>query len=352
MIRGMRCALFACFLLLASAAGARDMQWRELAVRAELRDDGTLRVSERHAIVFTGDWIGGERTFRVEPHQQFTLLGMRHGERAMTAGDLRGVDQYRLFEGPTLRWSARLPSDPPFEKRELIYVIDYTLGNVLAPDLFGAGYTLEHDFAFADRTGNIERFSLEIALGNAWSSPEGRVLRRNATALAPGQSFEFSAPLTFRGGRRPAAMGRAFALGQTLRPWLVPATMFSALALFLLRERTITPRARNVGGLLILAGIFGGIAAAAMQPHEILVLFLILFGGLGLGIFGVSTKSRLRLVLIPIMATLLARFAERMFLPLGAMTQEFSLYAILSLTAAWLGVYLIVLASARKAAAA
>jgi hypothetical protein len=351
MIRGMRSALIACFILLASAAAARDLQWRELAVRAELRDDGTLRVSERHVIVFTGDWIGGERTFRVEPHQRFTLHGMRRGDRVMTAGDLTAVDEYRLFEGPTLRWRARLPSDPPFDKRELVYVIDYTLGHVLAPDVFGRGYTLEHDFAFADRPGNIEHFSLEIALGNAWSSSEGRVLRRNATKLAPGESFEFSAPLQFRGNERPATMGRAFALGQTLRPWLVPAAMFSALAIFLLRERTITPRARNIGGLLVLAGIFGGIAAAAMQPHEILVLFLILFGGLGLGVFGVSNKSRLRLVLIPIIATVLARAAERMFLPLGAMTHEFSLYAILSLTAAWLGVYLIVLASARRAAA-
>jgi hypothetical protein len=347
MIRGMRSALLA-YLLLASAAGARDLRWRELAVQAELRNDGSLRVSETHAIVFTGDWIGGERTFRVEPHETFTLHGMRRGSRPLAAGDLKATDQYRLFEGPTLRWRARMPSDPPFASQEIAYTIDYTVGNVLVPDVLGNGYVLEHDFAFADRDGPIERFSLAVTLDSAWTSSEGRGLRRSATQIPPGQSFELSAPLTFRGANRPESMSRLFALGLKLRPWLVPATMFSALALFHFRERFFTRRVRSAGGLLVLAGLLGGIVAAAMQPHEILVLFLILFGGLGVGIFGVTAKSRTVLVVIPILVTLLTLAAGRMFLPLGAMTAEFSLYAILSLTAAWLGVYLIVLAAAAR----
>lgn len=343
----MRSVLLA-YLLLASAAGPRDLHWRELDVQAELRDDGALRVSETHVIVFTGDWIGGERTFRVEPHETFTLHGMRRGSRPLTAGDLRAVDQYRLFEGPTLRWRARAPSDPPFARHEIAYTIDYTIRNVLAPDVVGNGYVLDHDFAFADRPGAIERFSLAVTLDNAWTSPEGRVLRRTAVQIPPGQSFKLSAPVVFQGGTRPDSMSRAFALGLKLRPWLVPLTMFSALALFLFRQRFFTRRVRSAGGLLILAGLGGGIVAAAMQPHEILVLFLILFGGLGVGVFGVTAKSRAVLVAIPILVTLLTLIAGRMFLPLGAMTAEFSLYAILSLTAAWLGVYLIVLAAAAR----
>ena len=73
----MRRALFLCIVLLASLhLHARDLHWRELTVRAELENDGTLRVSERHVMVFNGDWNGGERSFRVEPHQILTVHGM------------------------------------------------------------------------------------------------------------------------------------------------------------------------------------------------------------------------------------------------------------------------------------
>src|SRR5207245_1133767 len=51
-------------LLLAPSAGhgqARSLYWRSLEVSARLDADGRLHVSERQAMVFSGDWNGGER---------------------------------------------------------------------------------------------------------------------------------------------------------------------------------------------------------------------------------------------------------------------------------------------------
>ena len=48
-------------------AGAQDrsLYWKALDVTARLDADGRLHVTERHEMVFTGDWNGGERTFRI-----------------------------------------------------------------------------------------------------------------------------------------------------------------------------------------------------------------------------------------------------------------------------------------------
>jgi hypothetical protein len=55
------------------AAGARELEWRTLAVDARLDDEGRLHVSERHEMVFTGDWNGGERRFRVGDDQSLQV---------------------------------------------------------------------------------------------------------------------------------------------------------------------------------------------------------------------------------------------------------------------------------------
>src|SRR5690349_1701064 len=115
----MRHALFVCLVLLGSLrAEARDLHWRELAVRAELQNDGTLRITERQAMVFNGDWNGGERIFRVERHQALTVHGMTRIDADGTAhdlvnGDLGTVDHYFL-DGNLLRWRSRAPNDPEF----------------------------------------------------------------------------------------------------------------------------------------------------------------------------------------------------------------------------------------------
>ena len=49
---------------LPAGAFARELHWSAMDVRARLDDSGTLHVVERQAMVFTGDWNGGERIFR------------------------------------------------------------------------------------------------------------------------------------------------------------------------------------------------------------------------------------------------------------------------------------------------
>ena len=62
--------------LLALPAAARELHWRELAVTARLDAEGRLHVSELHRMVFTGDYNGGERSFRVQGDQALELEGM------------------------------------------------------------------------------------------------------------------------------------------------------------------------------------------------------------------------------------------------------------------------------------
>lgn len=192
----MRHALIVCVVLLGSVrAEARDLHWRELAVRAELQNDGTLRVSERQAMVFNGDWNGGERIFRVERHQTLTVHGMTRIDADGTAhdlvsGDLSTVDHYFL-DGNVLRWRSRAPDAPEFANTEIVYTIDYSLEKVLVPSTVPGSneYALQHDFAFASREGNIEKFSLDLGLASEWSSPAGRTIRRHASQLIPGESY-------------------------------------------------------------------------------------------------------------------------------------------------------------------
>jgi hypothetical protein len=63
----------------------------------------------------------------------------------------------------TLRWRSRLPSDPPFDRHVAPGIsCANTLAGILLRD--GDRFTLDHDFAFADRAGSIDRFELTLTL--------------------------------------------------------------------------------------------------------------------------------------------------------------------------------------------
>ena len=68
--------VFFSLLLSPESSWARSLYWQELAVEATLSDDGRLHVREEQTMIFTGDWNGGERRFRVEPGQNFTFSGL------------------------------------------------------------------------------------------------------------------------------------------------------------------------------------------------------------------------------------------------------------------------------------
>jgi len=172
-------------------------------VRARLDADGTLHVEERHGMVFTGDWNGGERKFRLEVDQDLTLLRLSRidpeaGEaRVLTEGGIDQVDHYEWGKGHTLRWRSRLPSDPPFEGTVIPYVIEYTLSGVLRK--IRGSYRLSHDFAFSDRSGPIERFSLDLVLDPAWKRLTGVPAHVELENVPPGESVIVTGELAYTG---------------------------------------------------------------------------------------------------------------------------------------------------------
>jgi hypothetical protein len=182
-------------MLLATPLMARELHWESIEVKARLDGEGSLHVVERQRFAFSGDWNGGERRFRLEEGQGLRFGGIRRIDVSgapvpLTSGDLSRVDQYRL-EGGLLRWRSRLPADPEFANTVLTYEIEYVLTSVLAALRSGDEhrYLLNHDFAFADRPGNIERFELDLEFDASWRVAE-RLPPRIATGrLAPGESF-------------------------------------------------------------------------------------------------------------------------------------------------------------------
>jgi hypothetical protein len=194
----------------AAFAGARTLHWKSMDVKASLDADGLLHVSERQNMVFDGDWNGGERKFRVEPGQQLTLSGVTRIDPATGArtplveGDLSSVDHYAFTDPRTLRWRSRLPSDPPFSNTEIDYELDYTVSGVL--EKRGGTYRLAHDFAFADRDGSIDRFSVDLALDPTWK-PKGEFQGHGeAGPLSPGRGYVVRAELESTRAAAPAAV--------------------------------------------------------------------------------------------------------------------------------------------------
>lgn len=200
-------------LLLLSPGAARaekSLHWRSLDVAARLDADGKLHVVERHAMVFTGDWNGGERVFRLFPGQRLSFEGLKRidpatgAARDLAAGDLAKVDRYGFTNATTLRWRSRLPSDPPFENTELDYEIAYTLSGVLLQR--GDTYLLDHNFGLPDASQTIEAFSVDFDLDPAWAAPAGFARRRTAGPLPPGSDVVVRAKLTHPGAGAPSAV--------------------------------------------------------------------------------------------------------------------------------------------------
>ena len=194
----------------AALCAEKSLHWRAMDVRARLDADGRLHVTERQAMVFTGDWNGGQRAFRVNPGQSLKLEGIwrvdpETGERKpLSKGDLSEVDRYGWKDSRTLRWRSRRPSDPPFAGTEIEYEIAYTLSGILLRQ--GDGYVLDNDFAFPQREGPIEEFSLELELDPVWQAPASWPGRLTRGPLPPGEGVVVTLRLARRDASRPAAV--------------------------------------------------------------------------------------------------------------------------------------------------
>jgi hypothetical protein len=194
-----RIAIGAVLCLLSTIAGARTLHWKSIDVQASLDADGRLHLQERQNIVFDGDWNGGERKFRLQPGQELALAGITRidpetGARTpLSEGGLGQVDRYSFIDPKTLRWRSRLPSDPPFSNREIDYLLDYTLSGILEKK--DSGYLLNHDFAFSDRDGAIDHFTLDLALDPSWKTEAPMPGHWEAGPIPPGRGYVVRASL-------------------------------------------------------------------------------------------------------------------------------------------------------------
>ncbi len=238
--------LTAATLAATSSLGAQEraLHWPSIAVEARLDRDGVLHVRETQAMRFTGDWNGGERRFNVNAGQRLDLDGMVRLDSAtgrevtMVGGDLDVVDGFDWAGNRTLRWRSRLPGDPPFHDALRTYRLDYSYRNILVPD--GDAYRLDHDFAFTDREGPIEVFTLRLTLDPAWRAPDGFTGEFGPLRLDPGYGFTVDIPLRYLGGGRPAGV----VFGADPMPRYTLASLLVALVVamivrFAQRERSL-----------------------------------------------------------------------------------------------------------------
>ena len=194
-----------------AGAQGRSLTWPEVNVAAKLDADGRLHVRERQVMRFTGDWNGGERTFATRFGQELEFEAMWRIDRAagvavpLVRGDLSQVDQFDWTNGNTLRWRSRLPDDPPFDGTEIIYVLDFSYDNILQPR-GGDEYLLDHDFAFADRQGAFERFTVSLEVDSVWRAGEHFTGRYGQLNLPPGRGYVVTELFTHVGESRPAGV--------------------------------------------------------------------------------------------------------------------------------------------------
>jgi hypothetical protein len=202
----------------ALAAQERELTWPEVTVTARLDADGRLHVRERQVIRFTGDWNGGERTFRIPSGQRLTMEGITRldsvtgAPQPMVEDDLDVVDGWR-WDGTALRWRSRLPDDPPFSGTLRTYELAFRYANVLVPQDDGT-YLLDHDFAFSEREGAIERFRVRLTIDPAWSAPAGFTGEYDAGRLEPGSGYVVSVPLRRVAAGAPAEVRFGASAGQ------------------------------------------------------------------------------------------------------------------------------------------
>ncbi len=197
-------------LVVSTPVWARDLSWSSIEVEALLDGEGRLRIRERQTMVFDGDWNGGERQFQLRVGQQIELHGLTRidpatGEQtALVPGDLDRVDHFEWPDRKTLRWRSRRPTDPPFDEQAIIYLLDYTLSGALRER--GSSYELDHDFAFSQRPGAIERFTLALELDPAWRATAELPRRVERSDLPPGVGVKVTGYLAYDGSGRPEAV--------------------------------------------------------------------------------------------------------------------------------------------------
>ena len=240
-------AVAAALLWIGSATFAKELHWRSLEVEARLEPDGTLAISEVQRMVFSGEWNGGERQFRLGSGQRLMFDRMTRLEPGtdvgveLVRGDLDEVDHYDLASAKTVRWRSRLPSDPPFAETELVYRLEYRIAGALRK-LGERTYQLDHQFAFTDRDGVIESLVVRLTVAPEWRSAIGLPVSWELGPLAPGEGFVLTTDFSYEGALLPAN-----ATPPQLPRWLRFTVLVAFAAGALLFHRATRRRDRALG---------------------------------------------------------------------------------------------------------
>src|SRR5262249_20853093 len=100
-------------------------------------------------------------------------------------------------------------------------------------------YRIDHDFAFPNRPGPIERFTLNLDLDVGWQ-PLGQYQNRySAGPLEPGKSFVVNIPLHYSGSVEPSAIDTRRPLEIVVAVVAIPAIFALLVLAFLMRERSL-----------------------------------------------------------------------------------------------------------------
>jgi hypothetical protein len=235
-----------CALAIPSAVDAapKTLHWSRLAVTARLDADGRLHVQERHSIVFNGEWNGGERRF---PQRLENVIHLERISRVDPSGvpvplhedtALSDVDAYAWTGGQVLRWRSRLPTDPPFDQREITYLIEYTDSKILIPS--GGSYLLDHNFGLPNLEWPIDAYSVDLSLDPVWEPLEPLPAHLTRANLPRGENVTVTSHLRHTGSTPPAAvnLGAPASLRYAMLALLLGASAGIAWQ-FLRRERAI-----------------------------------------------------------------------------------------------------------------
>jgi len=175
------------------SAGQKTLSWPELKVEAKLDHSGTLHIREYQTMLFSGAWNGGERIFRITPGQRLIFHSisrqLKDGQwKKLEKGNLKKKDHWAWHNSKTLRWRARLPSEPVFASQKITWLLEYSLSKILTPitGTTNNRFLLNHDFAFPDRSGVINHFSLNLEMAPTWQQI-GFPLLRDQRELPPGK---------------------------------------------------------------------------------------------------------------------------------------------------------------------
>ncbi|HVG08907.1 MAG TPA: DUF2207 domain-containing protein [Thermoanaerobaculia bacterium] len=247
MTNSKRLLLVALCLALALPAAAQDrtLVWDEIAVTARLDAAGKLHVRERQAILFDGDWNGGERSFLQRVNQDLDLqriarVDANGREIPLVEGDTESVDHYD-WSGSTVRWRSRLPSDPPFDQTRITYVLDYTLSGILIRD--GDVYRFDHNFGLPDVEYPIRHFVLDLELDPAWQPLAAVPAHLEERDLPPGSDVLVTSDLRHKGGAASPKPGLSI-VPILWRRAAFAAALLAMLALYVLFRQAEARRGR------------------------------------------------------------------------------------------------------------